>query len=129
MSKLNSWRNSHMLRLGLALAFGLVFLIGLLLPMSTARSAPVATVQHAIDGDPRPQNDDYNLGANGTDLVVIKQASPDPVQAGAKLTYTIRVTNTSSVDLHATITDTLPTHIITGQTASGMSILPGGTLT
>ncbi len=28
------------------------------------------------------------------------------------MTYTLRVTNTGNVDLHATITDTLPDHVI-----------------
>jgi uncharacterized repeat protein (TIGR01451 family) len=43
---------------------------------------------------------------------VTKQASIDPVDAGGRLTYTIRVTNTGNVDLHATVTDVLPSHII-----------------
>ena len=43
-----------------------------------------------------------------------KQVTPDPVQAGASLTYTLRVTNTGNVDLHATITDTLPAHVTPG---------------
>jgi uncharacterized repeat protein (TIGR01451 family) len=62
-------------------------------------------------------------------LMASKQAAPDPVQAGAPLTYTIYVANTGSVDLHATITDTLPTHILPGETSGGTPILPGGTLT
>jgi len=44
-------------------------------------------------------------------LKVTKQATPDPVEAGDQLTYTIQVTNTGNVDLHATITDTLPAHV------------------
>jgi hypothetical protein len=51
------------------------------------------------------------------------------VLAGSPLTYTIRVTNTGNVDLHATITDTLPTHIMPGKTSNGTSILPGGVIT
>jgi uncharacterized repeat protein (TIGR01451 family) len=62
-------------------------------------------------------------------LMASKQAAPDPVQAGAPLTYTIYVANTGSVALHATITDTLPTHILPGETSGGTPILPGGTLT
>ena len=45
-------------------------------------------------------------------LTVSKRAIPDPVQAGKPLTYTIRVTNVGRMDLHATVTDTLPAHVI-----------------
>jgi uncharacterized repeat protein (TIGR01451 family) len=62
-------------------------------------------------------------------LNLTKDASPDPVLAGSPLTYTIRVTNTGNVDLHATISDTLPTHITPGETPEGTLILPGGVLT
>lgn len=44
-------------------------------------------------------------------LELTKQANPAPVQDGAPLTYTIRVTNTGSVTLTATITDILPNHV------------------
>ncbi|MDY6876402.1 MAG: S8 family serine peptidase [Chloroflexota bacterium] len=43
-------------------------------------------------------------------LEVTKQAHPDPVLAGAQLTYTISLTNTGNVTLTATITDVLPDH-------------------
>jgi uncharacterized repeat protein (TIGR01451 family) len=59
-----------------------------------------------------------------SDLIVIKHVNPDPVQAGAQLTYTLCVTNTGSVDLHATITDTLPAQLTSGRTSSGTMILP-----
>ena len=45
MSKLNIWRNSRMLRLGLALTFGLALLLGLLLAMGMARPPEVALAQ------------------------------------------------------------------------------------
>ena len=45
-------------------------------------------------------------------LTVSKQATPDPVQPGAPLTYTIRVANTGDVTLHAVVTDTLPAQVI-----------------
>lgn len=44
-------------------------------------------------------------------MTVSKQDAPDPVQAGALLTYTIRVVNNGYADLHATVTDTLPAHV------------------
>ena len=67
-----------------------------------------------IDGEPRPAGEGYDLGADEfpAALRVTKQATPDPAQAGEQLTYTIRVTNTGNVDLHATIIDTLPAHVI-----------------
>jgi serine protease AprX len=45
------------------------------------------------------------------DLEVVKQSYPDPVLAGARLTYTLRVTNTGEVTLTAAITDVLPAHV------------------
>ena len=51
-------------------------------------------------------------------LLVTKADTPDPVASGGTLTYTIRLTNTGSVDLHPTVTDTLPAHVT-----------PSGTLT
>lgn len=66
--------------------------------------------------------------SNYAQLEVAKQASPDPVQFGGQLTYTIHVTNTGNVTLTATITDTLPSHITTGATPGGTLFLPGGTI-
>jgi len=44
-------------------------------------------------------------------LEVSKQADPSPVQDGAQLTYTLRVTNSGNVTLTTTIADTLPDHV------------------
>ncbi len=73
-----------------------------------------------IEGNPRPSpvgsNPDMGAYENHSPVVPVpqlevgQQADPDPVQAGSPLTYTLRVTNTGNVDLHAVITDTLPTH-------------------
>jgi uncharacterized repeat protein (TIGR01451 family) len=71
-----------------------------------------------------------DMGAYETmviDLIVTKEASPDPVQAGGQLTYTIRVTNTGDVELDATITDTLP-FSVTLVPPGGTLIPPGGTV-
>jgi len=64
-------------------------------------------------------------------LTVTKQASPDPVQAGSQLTYTLRVTNTGNVDLHAAITDTLPDHVTPTGLLTWIATLtaPGGVWT
>jgi uncharacterized repeat protein (TIGR01451 family) len=48
-------------------------------------------------------------------VTVTKQATPDPVYGGDPLTYTIRVTNTGSETLTATITDILPAQVTATQ--------------
>jgi len=72
-----------------------------------------AGVDDDVDGDPRPMGHGYDLGADELRiaLTVTKQADPDLADAGAPLTYTLRVTNTGSVTLTATITDVLPEHV------------------
>jgi uncharacterized repeat protein (TIGR01451 family) len=60
------------------------------------------------------------------DLEVLKQVTPDPVQAGERLTYTIQVTNTGNFALHAHITDTLPISVTLDRTSGGTLLLPGG---
>lgn len=100
-------------------------------PGSAAQDAGVdAGVAEDIDGDPRVDGRP-DIGADELvpALAVTKRADPDPVEAGARLTYTIRVTNTGQVDLHATITDTLPAYITQGETSGGTLILPGGVVT
>jgi uncharacterized repeat protein (TIGR01451 family) len=72
----------------------------------------------------------YDIGADELriELMITKHAYPDPVEPGAPLTYTIRVTNTGVVELHATITDTLPLSVTLDKAFGGTSVLPGGTL-
>jgi len=45
------------------------------------------------------------------DVAIVKSGRPPTVMAGDWLTYTLRITNTGNVDLHATVTDTLPAQV------------------
>jgi uncharacterized repeat protein (TIGR01451 family) len=101
-------------------------------PGSAAIDAGVdAGVSTDIDGDPRPALEGFDIGADeyyNPTLEVVKKADPDPVQPGAPLTYTLYVTNTGNVGLHATVTDTLPFSVTLDRTSGGTLALPGGTL-
>jgi hypothetical protein len=72
-----------------------------------------AAVSADMDGQPRPFGAGYDVGADELTLKfnIAQQANPDPVQAGAQLTYTLRVTNSSDVDLHLAISDILPAQV------------------
>lgn len=69
-----------------------------------------------IDGEPRPNNDDFDLGADefypDPRLTVTKQVTPNLIEIGTQLTYTIRVTNTGNVTLTAIVTDILPLEVM-----------------
>jgi uncharacterized repeat protein (TIGR01451 family) len=94
---------------------------------SAAMDAGVdVSVTTDIDGDPRPMGHGYDVGADELRiaLAVSKQATPNPVAAGAQLTYTLRVTNTGDITLTATITDLLPHHLTTTQTPVWTATIP-----
>jgi hypothetical protein len=84
-----------------------------------------AGLRDDMDGEPRPQGRGYDLGADETGLAVTKHAVPRLVEPGARVNYTIRVTNTSVVMLTTAITDILPDHV----TPAGPLTWPPVTLT
>ncbi len=64
-----------------------------------------------FDREARPNRWGYDIGADeyvDQRLRVTKQAHAELVPMGGQITYTIRLTNTSLMDLHPTITDVLP---------------------
>jgi len=107
--------------------------------------------EEALERSARPRTSGQGCGGDGPDevpnnvygwgivdalravasLEVVKQAIPGRVEAGAPLTYTIRVTNTGHVTLTATVTDVLPAHVTpTGVlTWTPLITAPGGVWT
>jgi uncharacterized repeat protein (TIGR01451 family) len=102
-------------------------------PSSAARDEGVdAGVTEDIDGDLRIDgHPDIGADELTAALIATKQADPDPVVAGSPLTYTIRVINGREVAVTATVTDTLPIHILPGGiiTWTAIPIAPGGVWT
>ena len=102
-------------------------------PAIDAGNTLSVTAPTDLDSNPRVHGAAVDMGAYeyqaALSLAVTKQASPDPVRAGAQLTYTLRVTNTGDLDLHVVITDTLPDHVtpIGMLTWTATLAAPGGT--
>jgi uncharacterized repeat protein (TIGR01451 family) len=74
-----------------------------------------AGVLSDLDGQARPAIDGYDIGADefyGPRLALAKTAAPDPVLSGGLLTYTLRLTNSGTVALAATVTDHLPAEVV-----------------
>lgn len=72
-----------------------------------------------------------NAQAAATDYGIIIEQTTTPayfVKSGDRLTYTISAANTSGLDLHLTITDTLPHHVTTDESLAGTILSPGGML-
>jgi len=76
-------------------------------------------------------NGDLRYTYSAPQLTVSKRAAAAFIQAGKQLTYTLQITNTGSVDLHAVVTDTLPTHVMPTGILTWTPIItaPGGTWT
>jgi uncharacterized repeat protein (TIGR01451 family) len=87
-----------------------------------------AGVDDDVDGESRPMGHGYDIGADEVriELMITKHAFPDPVEPGAPLIYTIRVTNTGVVELHTTITDTLPLSVTLDKAFGGTLVLLDG---
>lgn len=79
--------------------------------LTSACTSSLATTSATDHNVGAPDVHIYLRRASFTRLEVTKQASSDHVQAGVQLTYTLRVTNTGSIALNGTVTDTLPLHV------------------
>jgi uncharacterized repeat protein (TIGR01451 family) len=62
------------------------------------------------------------------DFTSIKTVTPSEATPGQLITYTLHITNTGIVDLHATITDTLPLSVTLRETCGTTLTLPSGML-
>jgi uncharacterized repeat protein (TIGR01451 family) len=94
---------------------------------STAIDAGVdAGIYTDIDGEPRPFGTGFDIGADEAHalLTLTQVASHDPVASGDLLTYTLRLTNTGTTDLHAIITDVLPAQVSPNGTLTWTAFLP-----
>ena len=83
-----------------------------------------------VDGEPRPMGRGADIGADELRVAVAvgKEATVIALPAGIQIRYTVGVTNTGYIPLHALITDTLPAHTWPGEVAGGTLLLPGGKL-
>jgi len=81
-----------------------------------------------IDGEPRPAGAGFDIGSDElqASLSIGLSASPNPVSSGGNLTYTLILTNTGAVELHAIITATLPAQVTPGGSLTWSAVLPVG---
>jgi hypothetical protein len=100
MSERNAWQNAHVFRLGLALTFGLVLLIGLLLTMNAIHSPEVALAQGPTIRYVAPSpagNDGGNDCADSNTPCATVQHAVDVADSGDE----IRVATGVYTDVHA----------------------------
>src|SRR5262249_41958105 len=82
-------------------------------PIDIGNSAAANLPATDMDGQPRVQGQAVDMGAYEATpaFTMTLQADPALVGPGAPLTYTLRLTNTSSFDLHLVVTDVLPSQV------------------
>lgn len=85
-----------------------------------------AGIDTDIDDQPRPYGLAPDLGADEGQpaLLVSKRANAEVFWPGDVITYTVYVSNTGYIDLHATITDTLPEQVSPGGFRSWTATIP-----
>ncbi|MEE8392506.1 MAG: right-handed parallel beta-helix repeat-containing protein [Anaerolineae bacterium] len=101
---------------------GDVWTATLVVTVATDHTGPLVNVVQATSDEGATDIYTHTLTP---DLEVVKRATPDMVNAGERLTYTIYVTNTGDFHLNATITDTLPVSITSARIPGGTIVLPG----
>jgi uncharacterized repeat protein (TIGR01451 family) len=113
------------IRAAAAFAMGLGALLVLLMTLWALAAAPSSWDSAAVSaGDVHPLPTGYDVGAANAGLSVMKEAVPDPVVSGGRLTYTIGMTNTGATALHAVITDTLPPSVTLAKTSGNTVVFP-----
>jgi len=71
-----------------------------------------AGITDDVDGQTRPHYEGYDLGADEWwPLVAVKTATPDTVEPGDVVTYTLTLTNATDAAMTVSLTDTLPTQV------------------
>jgi uncharacterized repeat protein (TIGR01451 family) len=125
LARSNKIRAAAVLTMGLGalivVATGLPTLAAPIRPPTSAWDATGVAV--GVNGVPRLPTG-YDAGAEEAGLSVVKEAAPDPVRSGTRLTYTIRVTNTCATDVHIVVTDTLPASVTLVEPPDGTVVLP-----
>jgi uncharacterized repeat protein (TIGR01451 family) len=81
-------------------------------------------VRVTTDEGPSAEYTETSWAVGTPELTLTQYSTPDPVQAGERITYSIRVINNGNVDLHATVTDYLPDQLIPGGTRTWNPTIP-----
>ena len=90
-----------------------VGLIGSLVNISEWQ-APVAALTTSHNGNP------------GAEIAIAQQVSPNPMQSGSSATYTLHVTNSSTLALPAIVTDVLPSQLTPAGVTTWTPVISAG---